>query len=161
MSVVASCPHCSKTSEVREELVGQKVRCKRCRTKFIVEGNLRTTKRSGSTATLTPSGGMKRPKKSNAKVWVVLSVVTVLFLGVGGTGLWVAMRGEAAKPAKASARGATVNAVIASNSVNDEADRKAAKSKDAKSLSPTDAARNRAPGKRRRRLPRRRSPWAT
>jgi hypothetical protein len=104
MSVAASCPQCSATSSVPEEMVGKKVRCKRCRTKFIVEDNDVPPPRSASRAGLTPSGGMRRGQKTYAKIWVVLSVVTLLLLGVGGAGIWVLMQEENAKVAKAKSR---------------------------------------------------------
>src|SRR5215212_11317307 len=91
MSVEASCPQCSATSSVPEEMLGKKVRCKRCRTKFIVaedagEAPLLTRNRA-----LLLSGGMRRSKRSHRAMWIAMSAAIFILIGIGGAAFWVAM----------------------------------------------------------------------
>jgi predicted Zn finger-like uncharacterized protein len=115
MSVPATCPECSASASVPDEAVGKKVRCKKCQATFRVEPPSSGKKRPGSKSNLikteskngrgdTPSGGFRRPKKSNATLWVVLAVVTVFVGGGIGAAVWLAMQDEPVKVAKGKSR---------------------------------------------------------
>ncbi len=123
-TVAASCPGCSVESEVPKEMVGKKVRCKSCKATFVVVASAPKTTRPASKTVLAVSGAMRRPaKKSNATLWVVLSVVSLLLVGGAGVGMWYAMQEEPVKHAKPKTR----KGDAAKPFVDDTADKKQAK----------------------------------
>jgi hypothetical protein len=103
-ALIAVCPKCNNDAPVPEEAIGKKVKCKKCQTIFVIEplptGKLekpgpkqrpktkappRPEVNSEVKASVSGSGGMRRPaKKSNAILYIVSGVVLVGALGAIG-----------------------------------------------------------------------------
>lgn len=103
MAISATCPECSASAAMPDEMAGKKVRCKKCQEIFTVPAASGKAKRPASRTALSGSGGMQRPaKKSSLLLWVCVGLISVIALGGVGAGVWfTVLKDESPQQAKA------------------------------------------------------------
>jgi hypothetical protein len=130
-ALIAVCPKCNNDAPVPADAIGKKVKCKKCQNIFVIEalptgkiekpgkarpktksptrpGTKADPKANGKTeakATVSGSGGMRRPaKKSNAMLYIILGVLVVAAAGAGGAAYYLNSQPTETQHAKTSGK---------------------------------------------------------